>query len=127
MGSVGASKSTGLGIAETKRILGDSFDVYSNTDFVDALSKAELEYNEDGEIKFKFAGKDKESGRLVLMDVAGYSKKDVLTDIRNNGYTVQRLYTTQVYNALIKHTDGESWELEDARKIDNALLKKGRK
>lgn len=126
MGSIGIGKSSSsLGVSEVKKVLGaDSITFDSNPEFVKALAEAELEYNEDGEVKFKFAGKDKSSGRMVLMEVSAMDKKSAQNDIRANGYTIQRMYSTQVYDAIINHTDGERWDLADATKVDNALLKK---
>ena len=127
MGSIGANKSNGLGLAETRRILGESADMRFDDSFVQALSTAELEYNEDGEIKFKFAGTNKQTGRFVFMEITAPDKKSAKNDIRANGYTVQRLYTSQVYDAVLNHSDGESWDFADATKIDNELLKRGGK
>lgn len=127
-GSGSRNNSQSLGLNEVRQILSSSMDYYEyHPEFVEALAKAELEYTDEDEVKFRFAGKDKNTGRTVLMDVSGRNKADVLSDIRHNGYTVQRLYTVQVYKALIKYTDGEKWELSDATKIDNALLKKNRR
>lgn len=127
MGSIGNNKSTGLGLAETRRILGKSADMRFNQSFVNALASAQLEYNEDGEIKFRFAGTDKSTGRFVLRDIEAYDKKSARQDIRANGFTIQRLYTSQVYNAILNHTDGETWDYTDATKIDNELLKRYRR
>lgn len=127
MGSVGANKSNGLGLSEVKRILGESADMRVDQSFINALASAQLEYNEDGEVRFRFAGTDKATGRVVLMDIEAYDKKSAQQDIRANGYTIQRLYTSQVYDAIINHSDGESWDYKDATKIDNELLKRGRR
>ena len=121
MGSVGSTKS--IGITETRRILGDSANMRADDTFIKALANAQLEYNEDGEIRFKFAGTDKSTGKTVIKDITAYDKKQAQQDIRANGFTIKRLYTNQVYNAIINHSDGESWDYKDATKVDNALLK----
>ena len=126
-GSSKLSGGGGLGVAETRRILGESADMRTDDSFVNALARANLEYDEYGDIKFKFSGKDKETGAVVVREISAYDKKSALQDIRANGFTVSRLYTSQVYDAILNHTDGEKWDFSDATKIDNALLKKARK
>ena len=127
MGSVGSMNNQSLGISGVRNIIGeDSFNSRYDTEFIDALANARLEY-EDDEIKFRFMGKDKSTGRTVLMDITAQDKETAKRDIRANGYTIQRLYTSQVYDAVINHSDGERWDLSDATKVDNALLKKRRR
>lgn len=95
-----------------------------NPGFAEALAKAKLTRNADGEIAFRFYGRDKRSGTSKLMDIYASDKKTAQDDIRGNGYSVSRLLTKDVYDAFINHTDGETWLYRDAQRVDNALLKR---
>lgn len=129
MGSVGNKKNKGLGIEGLKKVLGEDVEdqYYTQPDFLNALSKVDLEYNEDGEIIFSVYATDKETGESRILEVSGRDKKSALNDVRKNGYTATRVYTKQMHRALIDYGNGRKWELRDATRVDNELLKKAKR
>ena len=127
-GSSGLSGGGGsLGMNAVRNILGtkEVNDLeFSSPGFVAALSNATLKKNEDGEIAFKFYGKDKTTGRSKVLEVYSTDLQNARSDIRANGYTINRIFSSNVYDAIINHTDGERWDYAAAKKIDDALLKR---
>ena len=90
-----------------------------------ARNSSPIEYNEEGEVIFKFSGTDKSTGKRVIgMEISARTIKDAKQDIRANGYTVSanKLLPRKMFDEIMNNMNGYSWEWEEAYKEAKKLI-----
>lgn len=94
----------------------------------DFENKEFVKTNDEGEILFRFSGKDSE-GEYASFEFGSRDEKKALEDLHANGYTVSRgmMFPTNIYAYVSRNTNGEKEDVMLAQILSKEVLQRYKK